>query len=119
MSNLYRLATAFAMATMMTTAGHAVADSWPSGPIKLVVGFPAGGSADRMARLLAGPLQRELGQPVVVENKAGASGILASEYVLGRKDGLTIFLHSTGSVSVRPHTTDLRYDPAKDFSPCE
>lgn len=102
-----------AVASMAFAQGQA----WPTRPIKLIVGYPPGGSADRMARVLAVPLAKELGQPVVVENRAGASGITATEYVLSATDGHTVFLHTTGGTSVRPYTAKLRYNPAKDLVP--
>lgn len=107
----------FLFGALAASATLAQSQPWPSKPVRIIVGYPPGGSADRMARVLAIPLSKELGQPVVVENRPGASGITASEYVLAASDGHTIFLHTTGGTSVRPHTAKLRYNPSKDFIP--
>ncbi len=101
--------------------GHAIAQGtdseWPTKPLRLLVAFAPGGSADRMARAIAPVLSVKLGQPVVVENRVGASGIVASETLINSKDEHTMFLNSSGGFSLRPHTTKLRYDPWKEITP--
>ena len=78
---------------MSVAASGAVAQDWPDGPITIVVPFDAGGSADRMARTLAEPLQQELGQPVTVENRPGGAGGLGATYVAQQPaDGNTLLL---------------------------
>jgi tripartite-type tricarboxylate transporter receptor subunit TctC len=86
---------------------------------KLMVGFPAGGGTDAIARILAERLQAELGTPVVVENKAGAGGQLAAQALkAAAPDGHTLFLSHDHSVSILPLTMkNPGFDPAKDFVP--
>jgi tripartite-type tricarboxylate transporter receptor subunit TctC len=92
------------------------AQEWPSRPISLVVSYPPGGTADLMARTIAGPLGKALGTSVVVENKPGASGQIAASYVAkANADGYTLMLDAA-SYSVNPSLfPKLPYDPNKDF----
>lgn len=91
---------------------------WPSQPLKMVVGFPAGSSPDLTARLLAEPLSQALGQPVVVENKPGAGGNIGASAVARATDGHTIGLMINGNLTIakilNPATP---YDPLKDLQP--
>lgn len=91
---------------------------WPNKPLKMVVGFPAGSSPDLTARLLAEPLSQALGQPVVVENKAGAGGNIGADAVARATDDHTIGLMINGNLTIakilNPATT---YDPLKDLQP--
>ncbi|AIJ45629.1 ABC transporter substrate-binding protein [Comamonas testosteroni TK102] len=95
------------------------ADVWPSQPIKILVGFAAGGGNDIVARILAKELQQSLGQAVVVENKGGAGGLLANEIVAkSPKNGYTLLLGSIGSNTIAPVLAKkLSYDPRKDLEP--
>jgi tripartite-type tricarboxylate transporter receptor subunit TctC len=105
------------LATMV--AGSAVAaDDFPNKPIKIMVGFPAGQGTDTIARALAPKLQAELGQPLVVENKAGAGGILGQQAAAAAQpDGYTILFTSAGPMAVNPGVyTKLPYDPVKDYA---
>ena len=99
------------------TAGVAQAQAWPTKPVRLVVGFPGGSTPDIAARTLAEPLSRALGQPVVVDNKPGASGNIAADIVAKASDdhtlGIVINGNLTSSKMLYPR---LPYDPAKDFS---
>ena len=92
--------------------------AWPSKPLKMVVGFPAGSSPDLTARLLAEPLSQALGQPVIVENKAGAGGNIGADAVARATDDHTIGLMINGNLTIakilNPATT---YDPLKDLQP--
>ncbi|HEY1091603.1 MAG TPA: Bug family tripartite tricarboxylate transporter substrate binding protein [Burkholderiaceae bacterium] len=90
-----------------------------TGPIKLIVGYPAGGSADAVARLLANKLKNELGTTVVVDNRPGAGGQIAAEFVKNAPaDGTTILLANTHMMVTLPLTSkSVRYDPLKDFVP--
>src|SRR3954464_13764689 len=92
------------------------AQSYPSKPLKLVVGYPPGGSGDFLTRLAADELAKDLGQPVIVENKPGAGGNIAHEFVArAPNDGYTILNASHMAVN-RVLYKSLSYDPEKDFA---
>jgi tripartite-type tricarboxylate transporter receptor subunit TctC len=92
-----------AMALASFVAGPAIAQEWPSKPIKLVVPYPPGGNVDSAARIVAAELQKELKQTVIVENKAGAGGLLAGESVAkADADGYTLFLPANGPLLYSP-----------------
>ena len=95
------------------------AQSWPSGPIRIVVGFPPGGGADALARVVGLKLSALWNQPVVIENKAGASGTLAAEYVAQQaSDGTTLLLTTINSHALAPAVLPkMRYHPERDFVP--
>jgi tripartite-type tricarboxylate transporter receptor subunit TctC len=94
-------------------------DKWPSKPIKLMVGFPPGGGADAMARLIAAKLPERLGQPVVVENRTGATGTICSDMVAkSAPDGYTLQLAHINSNTIGPLLNAKgRFDPVNDFTP--
>ena len=93
-------------------------DAWPARPLRLICGYPAGSSPDLQARLLAEPLGKALGQPVVVENKPGAGGNIGADMIAKADDGHTIGIIGNGPLtSARFLYTKLPYDPAKDFAP--
>jgi tripartite-type tricarboxylate transporter receptor subunit TctC len=94
-------------------------NTWPAKPITMVVGFAAGGATDVVARIIAKHLGEELKTSVVVENKAGAGGNIATEFVArAEPDGYTILLGSVGSLTVAPHiVANLPYKPLEDFTP--
>ena len=98
---------------------QALAQNWPERPIRLVIPFGAGAASDMVARRLGERLQAALGQPVVVENKAGASGQIAADLVAkAPPDGYTLFLTSNTTHSANPFLfKKLSYDPVKDFTP--
>lgn len=110
------LLAAFMLACSASTAFAQTA--WPSKPLKIVVGFPAGSSPDLTARLLAEPMSQALGQPVIVENKAGAGGNIGADAVARATDDHTIGLMINGNLTIakilNPATT---YDPLKDLQP--
>jgi len=93
--------------------------SFPSKPIRVVVSFPPGGAADQIARAVSEPLSQALGQPVVVENRAGANGNIAGEFVSKQPaDGHTLLMSSGGTVSINPHLYQkMAFDPTKDLVP--
>ncbi|MGG5820436.1 Bug family tripartite tricarboxylate transporter substrate binding protein [Falsiroseomonas sp. HW251] len=94
--------------------------AWPSKAIRMVVPFAPGGATDVLARIMAARMQQELGQAVVVENRAGASGIIGSEVVArAAPDGYTILMGSvtTHAVNVPMYGARLSYDPLRDFAP--
>jgi len=104
------------LASVLPLAAHAQA--WPSRPVTLVVPFPAGGSVDLIARLYADPLAKALGTPVVIDNRAGAGGSIASAQVARAKpDGYTLVASSQSSHLANPLTQpNPGYDPIKDFA---
>jgi tripartite-type tricarboxylate transporter receptor subunit TctC len=112
------IAASAAMATAVTTTALAQQD-YPSRPITWVVPFPPGGVTDSGARTVAKVLGEKLGQPVVIENKPGAGGIVGAEYVVNsKKDGYTFLYASNGSVVTYPFLyKKMSYDPKKDLIP--
>ncbi|GAA5233582.1 tripartite tricarboxylate transporter substrate binding protein [Verticiella sediminum] len=94
-------------------------DGYPSEPVRFIVSFAPGGSTDIVARLVASELSKRIGQTIVVENKAGASGIIASQYVArANPDGYTLLIGGSGPMVFNPITqSSLPYDPVKDFEP--
>jgi tripartite-type tricarboxylate transporter receptor subunit TctC len=96
----------------------AAAQTFPDRPIRLVIPYAAGGSTDNMARVLQEPLQKALGQSVIVDNKAGAGGALAAREVMRAKpDGYTLFFVNNGNLAVVPFVQkDANYDGQKDFT---
>jgi tripartite-type tricarboxylate transporter receptor subunit TctC len=111
-----RLQLAFACLCLVATNAPAPAQDFPTRPIKLVVGFAAGGTTDFMARLLADKLRAPLGQPVVVENRTGANGALGAEFVAkSAADGYTLYFTTAGVATVYPHLKPAPYDTLRDF----
>ena len=102
-----------------TLGGAALAQDWPSRPIKIVVPFPAGGNTDAVARMTATRLQELLGQSVVVENKAGGGGVIATDFVAkAPADGYTLLMSSTGPHTVMPALMPkIPYDALRDLAP--
>src|SRR5689334_25215812 len=97
----------------------ALAQEWPAHPRRIIVPFPAGGSADAQSRVIAEELGRALGQPVIVENKPGAGGNLAAAAAAhAAPDGTTMFLATTGTHASNVSLyKNLPFDPARDFAP--
>jgi len=107
-----------ALAAAATLVAGAVQAAWPEKPITIVVPTAAGGANDAMARTLGQAMSVILKQPVVVENKAGANGGIASEYVMrAAPDGYTLILGYIATHAMNPALQKLRYDPVKDFEP--
>jgi tripartite-type tricarboxylate transporter receptor subunit TctC len=95
-----------------------LAQSWPQKPVKVIVPFPPGGVTDSLARITADWLTQRLGQPVVAENRPGASGAIAAELVArAEPDGYTLFSAATPQLAILPHVQKINYDPVKDFAP--
>jgi tripartite-type tricarboxylate transporter receptor subunit TctC len=120
-----RIALFLAVATLSAWAAAqnpvkeaAAAASWPSKTVRIIVGFPAGSSPDLTARTLAEPLSRALGQAVIVENKVGAGGNIAADYVAKATDDHTIGLMINGNMTIaKLLNPKLNYDPLKDLTP--
>src|SRR5207237_9939116 len=100
-------------------AGRAVAQAWPSRPIRLVIPFPAGGSTDVVGRLVGEKISQALGQPVVVDNRAGAGGTTGSDLVAkSPADGYTLLMGTSSTHAIAPSLyATLPYDPPRDFAP--
>jgi tripartite-type tricarboxylate transporter receptor subunit TctC len=95
-----------------------LAQSWPQKPVKVIVPFPPGGVTDSLARITADWLTQRLGQPVIAENRPGASGAIAAELVArAEPDGYTLFSAATPQLAIVPHVQKINYDPVKDFAP--
>ena len=114
---IFKLAVALTVALLGTTAAWS-ADNYPDRSIRLVVPFPAGSTTDTMARFLSDQVRAELGQTLVVENKAGAQGsIAAAEVSRAAPDGYTLLVGTNSTQSANVHLfKKLSYDPAKDFT---
>jgi tripartite-type tricarboxylate transporter receptor subunit TctC len=107
------------LAGALAAPAAAVAQAWPAKPVRMIAPFPAGGGYDLIARILAEKMSTSLGQPVVVENRAGANGNIGSDAVAkSAPDGYTLLLGGIGpqalSVGLYPK---LPYDPTRDFEP--
>jgi len=114
-----RLLAALAMMSVpvVATAQTASQATWPTRPVKILVGFPPGSTPDIAARVLAEPLAKSLGQPVVVENRPGASGNIAADLVAKANDDHTLGVVINGNLtSAKMLNPKLPFDPAKDFS---
>jgi tripartite-type tricarboxylate transporter receptor subunit TctC len=103
---------------LLILSGNALAQQWPQRPVKVVVPFPPGGVTDAIARITADWLSPRLGQPVVAENRPGASGAIAAEFVArSDPDGYTLFSAATPQLAIVPYVQKISYDPQKDFAP--
>jgi tripartite-type tricarboxylate transporter receptor subunit TctC len=100
-------------------SGAASAQDYPARPIRLIVAFTPGGTTDFVARLIADRLKAPLGQSVIVENRPGANGAIAAEYVAkSEPDGYTLYFTTVGAVAINPALrSNLPYDPLRDFAP--
>jgi len=109
----------FALAALWNMSGLAQAQSYPDKPVRIVVGYAAGGGNDIIVRVMQPEMQKGLGQAVVVENKPGAQSIIAAEYAAkAAPDGYTIFMGPSGPMTINPATySKLPYDPVRDFAP--
>jgi tripartite-type tricarboxylate transporter receptor subunit TctC len=99
-------------------AGPALAEDWPSKPVRIIVPYAAGGNSDSMARLAAQRLSEALGQQFIVENRIGANGSIAADTVTrAEPDGYTLLWGVQPTVTVAPVLTKVNFDPIKDFTP--
>jgi tripartite-type tricarboxylate transporter receptor subunit TctC len=113
------LASAFLMsATAMHSTAHADEANWPAKPIRIVVGYAAGGATDVLVRILATQLGQQLGQPVIVDNRAGANSNLGAELVArSAPDGYTLYVMTNANASNMTLYARSGYDVIKDFAP--
>lgn len=113
------LATLALAAATLPLMPIAHAEAFPDKPIVLVIPFPPGGPTDAMARTLAAEMQNRLGQPMIVENRAGAGGNIGAEYVArATPDGQTLLFGTSGPLAINASLyRKINYDPAKSFAP--
>ena len=107
-------------ATLLAAVAHsAFAQAWPTQPVRIVVPYPAGGAVDFLARQYAAKLSIELRQTVLVDNRAGAGGLIGADYVAkARPDGYTLVLGTNSSHAIAPSVVKkMPYDPVNDFAP--
>ena len=116
--HLLRSAALLGLSALALPAAAQTAEFPPKKPVTMVVGFAAGGAADAAARLIAKKLGENIGQTVLVDNKAGAGGNIAHQLVAnGPADGSMILLGSIGPLTIAPHMMKVGYDPFKDLAP--
>src|SRR5499426_4525051 len=118
-SPLLKLAVLALLATVTAPAVFAQTDTYPSRPLRIVVGFAPGGSNDIVARLLADKLNKSLGQPAIVENKPGGGGGVAAAFVKSQPaDGYTLLVGASGAMVVGPAIgAPASYETLADFEP--
>ncbi|MCC6193251.1 MAG: tripartite tricarboxylate transporter substrate binding protein [Burkholderiales bacterium] len=119
MPSIARIAALAAALAAACVSFEALAQTFPSKPVRIVVPFAPGGRVDGIARILANSMGAELGQPFVVENRAGAGGAIGSDLVAkSAPDGYTLLINSAGTHAIQPNVDrKLPYDPQKDFTP--
>jgi tripartite-type tricarboxylate transporter receptor subunit TctC len=111
-------ALAASIISALVTASGAAAQTYPNRPVTLVVAFAPGGADDATARILQDPMQKALGQPIVVENVSGAGGMIAAAKVAhAEPDGYTILLHQDALAAGMTLYADRTFDAEKDFAP--
>jgi tripartite-type tricarboxylate transporter receptor subunit TctC len=107
-----------ALAAILAFAAGTALGAWPEKPIKLYIGYAAGGSTDVVARLIAPKLGEKLGQPIVIENKPGAAGDFAAELMLQQPaDGYTLMMSTVALHAINPGLFKQKFDPIADFVP--
>jgi tripartite-type tricarboxylate transporter receptor subunit TctC len=99
--------------------GFAQGEAWPAKPVKVICNFPAGSSPDALMRAIGQPLQQALGQPVVIDNRAGASGMIGADLVAkAPADGYTLLMTAGSTITTNPYVfPKMPFDPAKDLAP--
>ena len=115
----HTLGLAAIVVSLVVSVGSSVAQTWPQKPVKLVVPYPPGGNVDGAARIVADKLQEALGVAVVIENKAGAGGLVGAESVAkAEPDGYTLLIGANGPILFAPETSSRRaYEWRRDFAP--
>ncbi len=107
-------------ASLAALAGSAGAQTYPDRPIRMIAGFPAGGGIDLMARFLGEPIKETLGQPVIVENRTGAAGMIAANAVAkAPPDGHMMLMATSGEIAISHHLykEKMTYDPMRELAP--
>jgi tripartite-type tricarboxylate transporter receptor subunit TctC len=110
---------ALAVGTTLCSPTSVSAQAYPERPIRMLIGFPPGGTVDTIGRIIGPALSARLSQPIIIENRGGAAGTLAVEAVArAQPDGYTIVFASAGALVIAPHMqSNLRYDPFRDLAP--
>jgi tripartite-type tricarboxylate transporter receptor subunit TctC len=110
---------ALLMLSMIFFAGPALAEAYPTKPVRLMVGFSAGGPTDLVARIIAQQLTEKFKQPFIVENRPGGNGAVAAQIVISSPpDGYTLLVGTSGALTVNPATSkSMSYHPLKDLTP--
>jgi tripartite-type tricarboxylate transporter receptor subunit TctC len=110
--------TGMALLGVLALTAPAMAQSWPTKPVRVIVAFPAGGATDATARAFADKLSQEFGQQFVVDNRVGASGVIGTEACAkAPNDGYTLCVATLGALGLLPNVRKTPYDPLKDFTP--
>jgi tripartite-type tricarboxylate transporter receptor subunit TctC len=103
---------------VLVASSTAVAQGYPAGPVRVIVPFPPGGGVDAMGRIVGQKLSEALGKPVVIDNRAGANGMIGSEAVArSSRDGYTLLVNGANFVTTPLLFSKVSYDPVKDFDP--
>ena len=118
-SVLLRRRSVLALAGVGLLPAAALPQAWPSKPIKVICNFPPGSSPDALLRAVSQPLGQALGQPIVIDNRAGASGMIGADLVArAEPDGHTLLMTAGSTITTTPHVFDkMPFDPAKDLVP--
>ena len=111
-----RALTTLATAAAAAASTPALADAWPAKPIRMIVPYAAGGATDLVARLIAQHLGTALKQPIVVENRPGANGVIGTEAAArATPDGYTLLMNTAGAQTLNPVLFKVGYDPVRSF----
>jgi len=109
---------AAACTALALSAASQAQPTWPTKPIRLIFPYSAGGGGDAAARVIANGLAKQLGQPVIVDNRAGANGRIGTEVVArSTPDGYTVLMTAAGPITITPNLEKVPYDPIKDLVP--
>lgn len=115
--SILRLAFPAVAASLLPLAAVAQTAPWPTKAVKIVVPFPPGGAIDAMIRAMAPNLTESLGQPIIIDNKPGAGGVLGTESVVRANDGHTLLMTAMGHTLYPELNAGLKFDPLADFKP--